>query len=128
MPLEILGAIVIGGLLGIYVLLRATGHSQPVTLTVDSAQDAWLRHAPGTKIQTVIVSEDGSAALIRTARRTGIVWAFGADTVARFVRHHDITSTQNGLRIRLNDFGAPAVSLTLTNEEREIWRKILRPE
>ncbi|MGR3617617.1 MAG: hypothetical protein ACU0BB_16465 [Paracoccaceae bacterium] len=125
MPLEILLILVVGGIFAVAILLHLTGRSKKFALTAETARIAWLRHAPGTKIQEIQLASSGTAALVRTAKRIGLVWSFGDDTVARFVRNPDLRDTNTGLRVGFGDFGAPSVHLHLTDDERREWRKTL---
>ncbi|MGR3760467.1 hypothetical protein ACUXV3_10110 [Roseobacteraceae bacterium NS-SX3] len=125
MPLEILLILVIGGISAIAVLLHATGRSAPVQLDAASARRAWLRHAPDDTVHDVTLAASGHAALVQASSGPGVVWSFGADTVARHLRDTKIRPAPAGLRLSFHDFGTPGVTLTLTEDERARWRQLM---
>ena len=65
----------------------------------EDARAAWHRHAPDDLIQEVTVASNGHAALVTTQQGMGLVWAFGADSVARPLHDFDLLDTKDGLRI-----------------------------
>ncbi|MBY6067545.1 hypothetical protein KUW17_12385 [Leisingera aquaemixtae] len=121
MPLELLLALVLGGISGIAVLLHLTGCSRQVVLTAASARAAWLRHFPGDSVITVLPAASGRAALVQTEGGPGLLWAFGADTVGRHLAVGQVRETGTGLRFDFNDFAAPGLSLPLPERERRTW-------
>lgn len=127
MPLEILLVLVVGGIAGITALLHLSGRSRLRLLDVDSARIEWLRHFPGDDVLTVTVSQNGHAAIIRTETGRGLVWAFGADTVARHLLDFDWIDSPDGIEVQFHDFGTPGVTLHLEETERRHWRHLLEP-
>ena len=81
MALELLLALVLGGISGIAVLLHLTGRSRQAVLGVETARTAWLRHFPEDSVLRVLPADGGQAALVLTSGGPGLLWAFGADTV-----------------------------------------------
>jgi len=121
MPLEILLALVIGGIAGIALLLHLAGRSQRCILTPETAGAAWLRHYPDDTPREIEVARDGHAALVLTDRGQGLIWAFGADTAARRLEDYDLIDRGDRLRVVFHDFTAPAVTLRLDDFERQHW-------
>ena len=126
MPLEILLTLVIGGIAGIALLLHLAGRSRRCVLSREGAEAAWRRHFPGDRIAEVTVAHDGHAALVLTDRGPGLLWAFGADTVARRLRDYDLIDRGDRLRVVFHDFTAPAVSLALDASERRHWLNLMQ--
>ncbi|TMM51573.1 hypothetical protein [Sulfitobacter sabulilitoris] len=125
MPLHILLILVIGGIAVIAGLLHLLGLSRVTPLTRDSARRAWLRAYPDDPPADILLSDDRRAALIALDRGTGLVWCFGADTVARVLTAPRVTPHRRGLSLRFADDGAPRVTLTLGHDERPVWAKRL---
>lgn len=126
MPLSVLLVLVIGGIAGIALLLHVSGRSQRLVMSAEDARTAWHRHLPDDEIAEVIPSGSGHAALILTSQGPGLVWAFGADTVARRLIDYDLFETRNGLRVMFRDFTAPRVDIRLSASERDHWRDVMR--
>lgn len=126
MPLDILLILVVVGIASIAVMLHLSGRSERALLTVNNAGVAWVRHFPDDQVMGVIAAKDGHAALVTTPAGIGLIWAFGADTVARHLAQVEFDDTNRGLRFRFSDFTAPSVRVTLTPEERQLWRKTIQ--
>ena len=126
MPLATLLILVVGGISMIAVLLHLLGKSAPLVLTADTARAAWLRQFPDDPVQDVTVAETGQAALIAAASGPGLIWSFGADTVARPLSGVDVADTGSALRIRFPDHTAPSVTLRLDAPERARWQTLMR--
>lgn len=123
MPLPVLLALVVGGIAVIGLLLHLTGQSRRFVIDGEAtARREWLRHYPEDRVATVLVAGNGRAALVDTDRGPGLLWAFGADTVAERLAAPQVADRPDGLRLVLNRFSAPAVHLTLTPAERALWR------
>ena len=127
MPLEVLLVLVVGGIGGIAVLLHLTGRSRALELTPDVARDQWLRHYPEDVIVDVTVSCDQRAALVRTSVGSGLLWSFGADTVARHLQDYDWVERPDGFEFQFHDFGTPATRIRLDDTERAHWRHMMEP-
>ncbi|TDK42311.1 hypothetical protein [Antarcticimicrobium luteum] len=121
MPLTVLIPMVVLGIAGIALLLHLAGRSQRCVLTPVSAEMAWLRQFPGDRVAEATVARDGHAALILTDHGPGLLWAFGADTVARRLLDYDLIDRGDRLRVVFHDFTAPTVTLTLDPFERRHW-------
>ncbi|MCB1394773.1 MAG: hypothetical protein KDJ98_02085 [Rhodobacteraceae bacterium] len=125
MPLEILVVLVVGGISAIAVSLHLLGHSARCVMDEAAARAAWLRQFPGQEVQSVTLAADGHAALVETSAGRGLVWAMGAATTARPLAGAVPQATGKGLRIRLRDYTAPGVTVTLAPAERAIWQERL---
>ncbi len=126
MPLSVLVSLVVVGIAGIALLLHLAGRSKRCVLTREDAEAAWERHFPGDIVEQITVSRDGHAALVLTHLGPGLLWAFGADTVARRLEDFDLIETGDGLRVEFHDFTASSVTLVLDDFERPHWRNLMR--
>ncbi|MCB1334711.1 MAG: hypothetical protein KDK26_13955 [Roseivivax sp.] len=123
MPLHILGPLVVIGIAGIVVLVHLLRLSAPSRFdTEETARRAWLREFPGTAVRKVRLSQAGDAALVETESGAGLVWAFGADTVARPLAGAKADAGPRGLTLRLPDYTAPRIHLPMPPEEAARWR------
>lgn len=128
MPLELLLILVIGGIAAIAVLLHLTGRSNKRVLSAAAARAAWQRQFPESRVSQLVVADNGHAALIRDAEASaplGLVWSFGADTVARTLQDIDLARTNDGLRLSFADYSAPRVLLHLTPTETNSWQQMI---
>ena len=121
MPLDILLMLVVGGIAGIAILLHATGRSARKQFTVETAAKAWSRHFPDDPAGDILLSRSGQAAIVTSASGSGLIWAFGADDVARYLRQFDLRPWQKGLHITFHEYAAPGVWLTLSEDEKRLW-------
>lgn len=127
MPLHVLLALVVGGIGAITVLLHLLGLSAPRIF--DGPGDVasrWLREFPDDKVVDVTLNHKGTAAFVQTRTTPGLVWSFGADTVARPLRDFNAIATPKGLRIEFHDFAAPHVQIALDDFETNHWENLLR--
>ncbi|KAJ56104.1 hypothetical protein ACMU_10125 [Actibacterium mucosum KCTC 23349] len=125
MPLEILGPLVVFGILFVAVLLHLLGYSRRVNLRDEAqARAAWVREFPDTKVLQVAMAGNGRAALVMSSAGAGIVWAFGADTVARRLspkaRLHG-----DHIALRFPDYGTGQLRIPLPPETVAQWRDLL---
>jgi len=121
-PLQILLAMVAIGIVAVVALVHLLGHSRPLTLPGKSAARAhWRRHNPDDQIRDITVCHSGHTALVETDHGPGLLWSFGADTVARPLHGATARQTAKGLTIRLPDFAAPRVSLRMDLPEATYW-------
>jgi len=126
MPLHILLILVIGGIAAIAVLLHLLGLSARKTFAdADAARTAWLDEFPDVPATRVTLCKNHHAALIDTAKGPGVVWPMGADSTARFLTGAQINRSDQGLDIRLPDFTAPRIRLSLDPDEAESWHSQL---
>lgn len=125
MPLPVLLVLVVGGIAAIAVLLHLTGRSQALVMSPEMALAAWARHFPGDDTVEALVTPDGHAALVLTRQGNGLLWAMGADTVARRLRDFDLIETAEGLTILFHDFTAPRVTLRLDEFQRRRWLNLM---
>lgn len=122
MPLGVLIIMVVVGIAGIAAMLHLTGRSATSVLGNDAVRAGWVRHYPDDNVTRFILSRDRQTALVFTNRGPGLIWAFGADTVARHLRDCDLTDTDDGIRIDFHDYSVPPVTIRLTSDERAQWR------
>lgn len=125
MPLEILLIMVVVGVSLVTLMLHLSGRSAQTVLSAEDARSAWHRHFPDDEVRQVLVSRDNHAALVLTSGLSGLLWSFGADTVARHLLDFDIMETEHGLRVEFHDFGTPGVSLLLDPQDRARWEKLM---
>jgi len=121
MPLHILILLVVVGIGGIALILHLTGRSRTALLTWEDIEEAWLRHFPDDVISDVRLADDGLAALVATQAGSGVIWVFGADTVARHLSDCRVSETKNGVKIDFHDYAAPPRTFVLASTERESW-------
>ena len=81
--------------------------------------------AAGAQEIDIVISRDGRAALIETEQGAGLLWRFGADTVARLLTAPRVSPASSGLRVRFADPGTPCVTLRLDERERPLWAQRL---
>lgn len=127
MPLEILLVLVVGGIGAITLLLHFSGRSEQRILTLETAQTDWQRHFPDDTVIDATVSLDGHAALVRTDAGPGLIWSFGADTVARHLLDYDWIEHPNGFEFRFHEFATPKVVIHLDDIERQHWQNLMDP-
>ncbi len=127
MSLNILLILVVGGITLIAVLLHFLGKSRLTVLSDEDARTAWHRHFPDDEIHDLVVAHDGHAALVQTGQGPGLLWSFGADTVARHLRDYDLIEEPDHLKIVFHDFTAPQVILHLSASERPAWQEMMVP-
>lgn len=123
MPLEILLILVVGGIAGIALALHLMGMSRSAPLDEATARAGWLRQFPDNEIAHLRLARNGRAALVRTKSGQGVVWRFGADTVAHRIENVRVREVASGLFLRFADFGTPKLMLDLAPDERLIWKE-----
>lgn len=128
MPLSVLLVLVVAGIAGIALVLHLTGRSDRLVMAPEDALAAWARHFPGDDAVEAMVSQDGHGALILSRAGPGLVWAVGADTVARRLRDFDVIETADGLSVRFRDFSAPRADLKLAPEMHRQWLARMNPQ
>ena len=127
MPLEILLVLVVGGIAGVTLLLHLTGRSRLHLLTPQTVPGQWLRHFPDDTVIDATLAHDGHAALVRTQAGAGLLWSFGADTVARYLEDFDWIETSEGIEVQFHDFSTPRATLHLDETERQHWQHLMDP-
>lgn len=127
MPLNILLVLVVGGIGAIALLLHLLGKSGRLVMAPEDARTEWHGHFPDDTITDVLLAHDGHSALVETEQGSGLLWAFGADTTGRRLMDFDIIDRKDGLRVMFHDYTAPAVTLHLTDAEKNIWRERMKP-
>ncbi len=127
MPLEILLVLVVGGIAGITAMLHLTGRSRLRVLTPETAASEWLRHAPDDVVIDITIANDQHSALIRTETGNGLLWSFGADTVARHLLDFDRIDRPDGFEVQFHEFGMSKVLIRLDEFERLHWLNLMDP-
>ncbi len=122
MPLNILLTMVVVGISAIVLILHLSGRSRTPVLSENAARQSWVRHYPDDTVHTVQIAGNGKSALVRTSAGPGVIWVFGADTVARHLKNCDVTETATGLRIDFHDYSTPRAVFALTASERADWQ------
>lgn len=118
MPLDILIALVVGGIAGIAALTHVAGLSRRRAFeAADQARTGWLREFPDDRVTSVTLLSDPHAALVEADLGAGLVWAMGADTVARRLAGARAARRGDRLILRFPDWGAPRLALRVTEAE-----------
>jgi len=125
MPLEILLALVTGGIAAIALLLHLFGYSAPLRLDDAGARRFWLREFPDSRPGAVHLADDGAAALIETDLGPGLVRAMGTDATAHLLTGAELEDRAAGLHIDLHDFAAPGLTVALSPQARDTWRRLI---
>jgi len=122
MPLYILGPAVVLGIGLIVLLTHLLGFSRAYAFVdEEDARVRWLREWPGDEVREVVLAADRRAALVSTPSGPGVVWALGADTVAKRLTRAEVRRLADGLRIDLPDFTARHLRLRLDRTEAAAW-------
>lgn len=128
MPLTLLLPIVILGIAGIFLLIRALNPTPDLTFTDPAmAQALWDHQNPDAAAQAVHITPGGRHVLIETAAGAGLLWSFGADPVTRtFDTAPEVAETATGLTLTTHDFTAPRIAIPLADPaSRAKWTAIL---
>lgn len=124
MPLELLLPIVVIGITLIVLMTHLFGFSKKFDISSDAiARARWSREWEADKIGDVVLCENGTAALLDTDQGAGVLWAFGADTTTARLDHVDVARTKDGLKLKLHNFTAPVLHLTLSPTEADLWQQ-----
>lgn len=122
MPLPLLGALVALGIGGLVLLVHLLRLSRPLGFADEAAaRAAYLADHPEDEIRASLMSDDGRAAVFRTGAGAGFVVALGAGRVTRRLAAGDLKAIEDlpgALRLRLADWGAPAVVIACADPER----------
>ncbi|THH36267.1 hypothetical protein E4Z66_13385 [Aliishimia ponticola] len=128
MPLELLLILVVGGIAAVTLVLHLLGLSDVPALDAAQAKAAWDREYPADPAIHCTPTPNARAALIRTQNgQRGLVWRFGADTVAHPLSQYRITETPTGLTVRFRDYATPSVHVPLPAQVRAAWKQELEP-
>lgn len=113
MPLSILLPLVIFGITGIVVLVRALRPTPPLLfLSAQQAAQVWDHRNHPANAQKVHLIPDNTCALVETASGPGLLWSFGVDPVTRLLNKHYVCSeTQHGISIQTHNFTAPKINI-----------------
>ena len=127
MPLELLGALVVCGIGGVVLLVHLLGMSPKGRFSDENeARSALAADYPGLKVSEIALSDDGRAAVLATDRGPAAVKLMGTGIMTRLFAPGEIRRTddrQGRLRVILNDFGAPSLTLPFTDPKRRAAAK-----
>lgn len=126
MPLPVLIVLVVLGIAGIVLTIRASGLSQTRSFDTEAdARAAWAREFPDLPAGTVTLTAKRAAALVMTAQGPGLVWPMGSHSTARLLTGAEARPSKGGLDLRLPDPTAPRLRLVLTPEETRAWARVI---
>ena len=123
MPLDVLLIMVVVGITGIVLLLHLCGRSRTPSLSDADMRREWARHFPDDPLTSLTLAQSGKSALVHSTQGPGLIWVFGADTVARPLHRAQLTQVPKGLRVTFNDPGVPPTTFTLTDAEATLWQR-----
>lgn len=124
MPLEVLGAIVVIGLLGVYVLMRVMRFDRRARLiNTEMVCEEWAADNPTAPAIEVLLADSGQVALVRSKRGWGVLWIMGLDTASHALGGATVAAHSRGLELKWPDFSAPSLVLELTPDEVTDWQK-----
>ena len=96
----------------------------------NAAKLALLTDYPRAKIRTVLLADDGRAALFELLDGAAYAAPFGAGRLTRVFGDGDIRRIENqsgGLDLRLNDYTAPRLRIAIGDgAKRAAWSEILK--
>lgn len=114
MALEVLIALVIGGIAGIAALTWGLGWGTALRLASPAEACTWWdREWPERPARGAILAADGQAALIDTAKGPGLVWVMGADCTSRPLDDARVAASATGLDVFFPDMATPHVAIRL---------------
>lgn len=129
MPLPILGALVVFGIGGIVLLVHLLRMSKRLVLRDEADARAVFAHDyPDARIGDVLLTDDGDGALFSTSDGPAVATAFGDGWFTRALRSGDVKEvreTKARLHVRLDDFGAPSISLAIADHARRAAAKAI---
>ena len=129
MPLEILGALVVFGISGVVLLVHLLRMSpRKVFADEADARAAFSADYPEAAVEHLAMSDDGRAAVLATNRGPAAVTVVGDGTLTRLFAGGDIRRIEERtgrLRIVLDDFGAPNLTLAFAEPERRAEAKTI---
>ena len=125
MPLWLLGTIVVVGLAAIWIIMRVFGFNRTLTLTHELAAEEFATDNPGLVPEDIILAKSGKSALIHAGGSTYLLWVMGVDVATQNLAKARVADAPDGLTLRLPDFAAPRVSLTLTPDEKSTWKLMI---
>lgn len=122
MPLSILLPMVVLGILGIALILHLKGF----TKSLQFANEAEVRQhvhrlLPFVEVTSVLLSQDGKAAIVTTPELRYLIWSFGADCTLHGLTGAEIEDIPEGAHFHLHDFAAPGPKIALSHAEKPLW-------
>ncbi|MBV7377459.1 hypothetical protein [Maritimibacter dapengensis] len=125
MPIWLLGAFVVVGLIAIWVAMRFYGYDKPLTLDEDAARREFMADNPGLEPDDIRMAKTGQAALVRANGNLHVLWVMGQDVATHVLDAPQIIPTNSGLVLTLRDFAAPRVKLELAPDEASTWTALI---
>lgn len=125
MPIWLLGAFVVVGLIAIWVAMRFYGYDKPLTLDEDAARREFIADNPGLEPDDIRMARTGQAALVRANGNLHVLWVMGQDVATHVLDAPQIIPTNSGLVLTLRDFAAPRVKLELAPDEASTWTALI---
>jgi hypothetical protein len=108
MPLWLLGLLVAGGISLIVYLVHAGGGSVDAVLANENAaRDRWAEDFPDLPPVELVLSQDGTAAVLRMTQGVGLIAAVGDCFITRALQPADIAMARADgavINLRLHDF------------------------
>ena len=124
MPLELLGPLVLVGIVLVVVVVRLTANTPPRLIhTTEQAREILLKDYPAITIGSrIFVTMDKTAAIIlpeEPEHSLGLVTVLGSKHVTRLLEARDILLISNlgegACQLKLNDFTFPGIVLRFSN-------------
>ncbi|MAM63744.1 hypothetical protein [Maritimibacter sp. UBA3975] len=125
MPLWLLGIIVVVGLTAIWLVMRVYGFDRPLTLTHEVVAQEFAVDNPGLTPEDIHLAKSGQSALVHAGGSTYVLWVMGQDVATHDLAKARVSDAESGLTLRLPDFAAPRVTLTLTEDEKARWKPMI---
>lgn len=125
MPLWLLGAFVVVGLVAVLLAMRRFGFDEPLTLDEETARREFIADNPGLVPEEIRVASSGQSALVHAGGRLHVLWVMGQDVATHVLDAPQIIPTNSGLVLTLRDFAAPRVKLVLAPEEASTWTALI---
>jgi len=117
MSLLLLGALVIGGILGVVVLVHSFGWTGGAGFEDEAeVQRRFAMDYPDGRVDRVVLSADRNAAILQTEHGAGVVMRFGRGALTRQFAKGDLREVReqaDGLLLRLRDDSAPRLRIAL---------------
>lgn len=137
-PPEVLAPLVVGGVSFVVVLTWWVGWAEPTEIPSREAAEArYLYDFPDDVVRDVVLADDRRSALLwvdspgDAAPRVRAVTVLGHHLVVRRLAREQVRALDegdDGLRLKVRDFGGPSVWITLSDPEvRATWRDRLAP-
>lgn len=129
LQLELLAALVVGGVTLVVALTAAFGWTAGATLDPSGARARYLEDFPDDRILDLRLGDARRAALLDVGDAVGVVAVLGDRALTRRLTARELRSVTEdtgegaGLVLRLRDLGAPRLRVAVADPaERQAWR------